>query len=56
LLIAAAETGKIVNVKKGQFISGEAMQFAVKKIQNAGNKNILLTERGTTFGLPGPDS
>lgn len=50
LLIAAAETGKIVNVKKGQFVSGEAMQFAVKKIQNAGNKNILLTERGTTFG------
>ena len=50
LLVAAAETGKIVNVKKGQFVSGEAMQFAVKKIHNAGNKNILLTERGTTFG------
>ncbi len=50
LLTAAAETGKIVNVKKGQFVSGEAMQFAVNKIHAAGNKNILLTERGTTFG------
>jgi 2-dehydro-3-deoxyphosphooctonate aldolase (KDO 8-P synthase) len=50
LLIAAAETGKIVNVKKGQFVSGEAMQFAVDKIQNAGNDKVLLTERGTTFG------
>jgi 2-dehydro-3-deoxyphosphooctonate aldolase (KDO 8-P synthase) len=50
LLIAAAETGKIVNVKKGQFVSGEAMKFAVDKIRNAGNKNVLLTERGTTFG------
>lgn len=50
LLIAAAETGKIVNVKKGQFVSGEAMQFAVTKIQNADNKKVLLTERGTTFG------
>ena len=50
LLIAAAETGKIVNVKKGQFVSGEAMKFAVTKIQNANNKNVLLTERGTTFG------
>ncbi len=50
LLIAAAETGKIVNVKKGQFVSGEAMKFAVDKIRNAGNDKILLTERGTTFG------
>jgi 2-dehydro-3-deoxyphosphooctonate aldolase (KDO 8-P synthase) len=50
LLIAAAETNKIVNVKKGQFVSGEAMQFAVTKVRNAGNDNILLTERGTTFG------
>jgi 2-dehydro-3-deoxyphosphooctonate aldolase (KDO 8-P synthase) len=39
-----------VNVKKGQFVSGEAMKFAVTKIQNANNKNVLLTERGTTFG------
>lgn len=50
LLIAAAETGKIVNVKKGQFLSGPAMKFAVEKIKNAGNEKIILTERGTTFG------
>lgn len=50
LLIAAAKTGKIVNVKKGQFVSGEAMKFAVDKINKAGNKKVMLTERGTTFG------
>lgn len=50
LLIAAAETGKTINIKKGQFLSPEAMQFAVDKIRNAGNENIILTERGTTFG------
>jgi 2-dehydro-3-deoxyphosphooctonate aldolase (KDO 8-P synthase) len=50
LLIAAAETGKIINVKKGQFVSGEAMKFAVDKIKKAGNDKIMLTERGTTFG------
>jgi 2-dehydro-3-deoxyphosphooctonate aldolase (KDO 8-P synthase) len=50
LLVAAAETGKIVNVKKGQFVSGEAMKFAVDKIQKAGNDKVMLTERGTTFG------
>ncbi len=50
LLIAAAETGKIINVKKGQFVSGEAMGFAVDKIKNAGNDKVMLTERGTTFG------
>jgi 2-dehydro-3-deoxyphosphooctonate aldolase (KDO 8-P synthase) len=50
LLLTAAETGKIINVKKGQFLSGEAMKFAVDKIRNAGNKKIILTERGTTFG------
>lgn len=50
LLVAAAETGKVVNVKKGQFLSGPAMQFAVEKIRKAGNDKILLTERGTTFG------
>jgi 2-dehydro-3-deoxyphosphooctonate aldolase (KDO 8-P synthase) len=50
LLIAAAETGKIVNVKKGQFLSGPSMKFAVEKIRKAGNDKILLTERGTTFG------
>lgn len=50
LLVAAAETGKIVNVKKGQFLSGPSMKFAVEKIQKAGNNNIMLTERGNTFG------
>jgi 2-dehydro-3-deoxyphosphooctonate aldolase (KDO 8-P synthase) len=50
LLIAAGETGKIVNVKKGQFVSGEAMKFAVEKIKSTGNDKIMLTERGTTFG------
>ena len=50
LLIAAGETGKIVNVKKGQFLSGPAMKFAVQKIKSTGNEKIMLTERGTTFG------
>jgi 2-dehydro-3-deoxyphosphooctonate aldolase (KDO 8-P synthase) len=50
LLIAAAETGKIVNVKKGQFLSGPSMKFAVEKIRKAGNNNVMLTERGNTFG------
>ncbi len=50
LLTAAAKTGKIVNVKKGQFMSPEAMQFAVEKIRQAGNPRVMLTERGTTFG------
>jgi len=50
LLEAAAATGKVVNVKKGQFLSGPAMKFAVEKIRRAGNEKIVLTERGTTFG------
>ena len=50
LLVAAAETGKIVNVKKGQFVSGDAMKFAVDKIRKAGNDKVMLTERGNTFG------
>ncbi len=50
LLIAAAETGKIVNVKKGQFLSGPSMKFAVDKIRKAGNEQVMLTERGNTFG------
>lgn len=50
LLVAAAETGKIINVKKGQFLSGPAMKFAADKIRNAGNNKVLLCERGTTFG------
>jgi 2-dehydro-3-deoxyphosphooctonate aldolase (KDO 8-P synthase) len=50
LLVAAAETGKVINVKKGQFLSGPAMKFAVEKIRKAGNEKIILTERGTMFG------
>ena len=50
LLVAAAETGKIVNIKKGQFLSPGAMQFAVQKVVDAGNDNVMITERGTTFG------
>lgn len=50
LLVAAAETGSIVNVKKGQFLNGESMKFAVDKIRKAGNDKIILTERGNTFG------
>jgi 2-dehydro-3-deoxyphosphooctonate aldolase (KDO 8-P synthase) len=50
LLEAAAATGKIVNVKKGQFLSGPSMKFAVEKIRRAGNDKVMLTERGTTFG------
>lgn len=50
LLEAAAQTQKIVNVKKGQFLSGASMKFAVEKIQRAGNQQIMLTERGNTFG------
>lgn len=50
LLIAAAKTGKIVNVKKGQFLSGPSMKFAVEKIKQAGNDKVGLIERGNTFG------
>ncbi|MFY8136510.1 MAG: 3-deoxy-8-phosphooctulonate synthase [Flavobacteriales bacterium] len=50
ILIAAAETGKIVNVKKGQFLSADSMVHAVNKIKEAGNNKVWLTERGTTFG------
>jgi 2-dehydro-3-deoxyphosphooctonate aldolase (KDO 8-P synthase) len=50
ILIAAAKTGKVVNIKKGQFLSAEAMKFAVDKVRESGNQNIVLTERGTTFG------
>ena len=49
LLVAAAKTRKIVNIKKGQFLSPEAMQFAAQKIVDCNNNNVMLTERGTTF-------
>lgn len=50
LLLAAARTGKMVNIKKGQFLSPDAMRHAVAKVREAGNPNVALTERGTTFG------
>jgi len=50
LLIAAAKTGRIVNIKKGQFLSPAAMRFTAQKVADSGNRQILLTERGTTFG------
>ena len=50
ILLAAASTGKVVNVKKGQFLSAESMRFAFEKLQDAGANGIMLTERGTTFG------
>jgi 2-dehydro-3-deoxyphosphooctonate aldolase (KDO 8-P synthase) len=50
LLLAAAKTNKVINVKKGQFLSGPSMKFAADKIKQAGNSQVMLTERGTTFG------
>lgn len=50
LLVAAAHTGKTINIKKGQFLSPGAMKFAADKVTEAGNKQVMLTERGTTFG------
>ncbi len=50
LLLSAGDTGKIVNVKKGQFLSGKDMLYAVKKIESTGNYQIILTERGNMFG------
>ena len=50
LIVAAAKTGKNVNIKKGQFLSGEAMGFAVDKVRQSGNDKIMLTERGSMFG------
>lgn len=50
ILVAAAKTGKIVNVKKGQFLAPESMKFAAQKIVESGNNNIMFTDRGTMFG------
>ena len=50
LLAAAAKTGKWVNIKKGQFLSGSSMKFAVEKVRESGNNNIMLTDRGNMFG------
>ena len=50
LLEAAGETGKIINIKKGQFLSPEDMKYQIKKVESTGNRKILITERGTSFG------
>ncbi len=50
LLVAAAETGRVVNIKKGQFLSPESMKFAAQKVVDAGNERVMITERGTSFG------
>lgn len=50
LIAAVARTGRLVNIKKGQFLSPEAMQFAVAKVRDSGNDQVAVTERGTTFG------
>lgn len=50
LVVAAAQTGKTVNLKKGQFMSPESMRFAVQKVTDSGNQNVWLTDRGTQFG------
>ncbi|WP_111684352.1 3-deoxy-8-phosphooctulonate synthase [Winogradskyella tangerina] len=50
LVVAAAKTGKVVNLKKGQFMSPEAMKHAVQKVKDAGNENAWITDRGTMFG------
>jgi 2-dehydro-3-deoxyphosphooctonate aldolase (KDO 8-P synthase) len=51
LLLAAGRTGRTVNIKKAQFMSGDNMEHPIKKVQNTGNNNIMVTERGTMFGL-----
>jgi|SRR5690606_3624861 len=50
LLVAAANTGKVINIKKGQFLSASSMSFAVDKVKESGNDQVILTDRGNTFG------
>jgi len=50
ILVAAAQTGKVVNIKKGQFLAPEAMEHAVKKVRDSGNDKVIITDRGTMFG------
>lgn len=50
ILVAAAKTGKVVSIKKGQFLAPEAMIFAIDKVRDSGNKKVMVTDRGTTFG------
>ena len=50
LVVAAAKTGKVINLKKGQFMSPESMKYAVQKVKDSGNNNVLITDRGTMFG------
>ena len=50
ILLSAAETGKIINIKKGQFMSADSMKYAVNKVVKSGNKKVMVTERGTQFG------
>ena len=50
LIVAAAKTGRVVNIKKGQFVAPESMQFAAQKVVESGNEKVMLTERGTMFG------
>ena len=50
ILVAAANTGKIVNIKKGQFLAPEAIIFAINKVRDSGNQNVIVTDRGVSFG------
>ncbi len=50
LLLAAGNTGRVINIKKGQFLSPAAMRFAVEKVRSIGNRHVMITERGTSFG------
>jgi 3-deoxy-D-manno-octulosonic acid (KDO) 8-phosphate synthase len=50
LLLAAGQSGKIVNIKKGQFLSAQSMRYAVDKVKSTGNEKVILTDRGTMFG------